>query len=322
MPAHKPPLAAVALIPVAVALVLTLFAWPNARVAPRHLPIGVAGSGAATAAERLSTQRGAFDIHRYSDEAAARNAIEDREVYGAFVLEPSGPKVLTASAASPAVAQLLNHAAANLSGSEAIVPVEDVAPAPRGAALASSVLPMVIAGMLTGALAAMIASRRSRKAALVLAGSVLAGLTATAIVHSWLDIVGGNWLLNAAALSFTVLAIAATVAGLHHLLGGKGIALAALVMVFIGNPFSAIGTAPELMPDPVRGLGQLLPPGAGGNLLRSTGFFDGATSGTYLIVLTTWTVAGLSLLIVPRRVPPAVADAGNTSPRVLHPTTT
>ena len=93
-------------------------------------------------------------MRRYRDEAAARTAIEDREVYGAFVATSSGPEVLTASAASPVVAQLLTHAAAAGGGSAqpaAAVPVEDVkAASPSGSALGSSVLPLVLAGILTG----------------------------------------------------------------------------------------------------------------------------------------------------------------------------
>ena len=110
---HRPPAAAILAVPVVVALVLTLFAWPSARLEPRDLPIGVAGAPPAAEAieKRLAQQEGAFDVQRYGDEAAAREAIEDRDVYGAFVATPSGPKVLTASAASPAVAQLLTHAA-------------------------------------------------------------------------------------------------------------------------------------------------------------------------------------------------------------------
>jgi hypothetical protein len=72
---------------------------------------------------------------------------------------------------------------------------------------------------------------------------------------------------------------------LEELLGERGIALGALTMVFVGNPFSAVGSAPELLPQPVGGIGQLLPPGAGGNLLRSTGFFDGAGAGGHVAVL-------------------------------------
>lgn len=296
----KTPAAAILLIPVAVAVILTLFAWPNARLHPRELPIGVAGQGATTVQAALEAEHGAFDVHRYADEAAAREAIENRDIYGAFVLGPGGPTVLTATAASPAVAQLLGHAAAELSESPNAVPVVDVVSAPRGAALASSVLPMVLAGILTGALAAAIAAGGFRRAGLVLLGSALAGLTATVIIQNWLRVIDGHWLVNVAALALTVLAISSVVAGLHRLWGAKGIGLGAATMVLIGNPFSAVGAAPELMPKPVGGIGQLLPPGAGGNLLRSTGFFDGAGSGSHLLVLAVWAVCGLAMCVIRR----------------------
>jgi hypothetical protein len=41
-----------------------------------------------------------------------------------------------------------------------------------------------------------------------------------------------------------------------------------------------------------------MPPGAGGNLLRSTGFFDGAAAGGHAAVLLAWAAAGLLLLAV------------------------
>ena len=106
-----------------------------------------------------------------------------------------------ASAASPAVAQFLTHAA----GSR---PVEDVVAAkPASNALAASVLPLVLAGILTGALAAHLTRRRGRRAGLVLGGALLTGLAATLIVQTWLGVVGGDWFANAGALSLTVLAI-------------------------------------------------------------------------------------------------------------------
>ena len=175
-------------------------------------------------------------------------------MYGAFVAASGGPKILSASAASPAVAQLLSHAAGDAA-------VEDVAPAPRGGALASSVLPLVLAGIVTGVLAAVLGSSGFRRAALAVTGSLLAGVAATLIVQTWLDIIEGSWVANAAALSLTVLAVAAAVAGGYSLLGERGAVLVALTMVLVGNPFSAVGSAPELLPPPVGGLGQLLPPG-------------------------------------------------------------
>src|SRR3712207_2474898 len=155
---------------------------------------------------------------------------------------------MTASGASPVVAQQLTHAASASAGARAAVVVEDVVPSsPAAAALPSSVLPLVLAGVLIGILASAIASGAVRRGALLLAGSVLAGLAATALIQSWLDIVGGNWAVNAGVLSLFVTSVAAVVAGFEKLLGRPGVALAVATMVFVGNPFSGAGSAPELL---------------------------------------------------------------------------
>jgi hypothetical protein len=316
---RKPPPAAILVVPLVVALILTLFAWPTARLEPRDLPIGAAGAPAQVAAieQRLARQEGAFDVERYRDEAAARAAIEDREVYGAFVATPRGAKVLTASAASPAVAELLDRAAEE--GPVGPLPVEDVVSAgPRGVALPSSVLPLLIAGILTGVLASTLASRAVGRAALVAAGSILAGLVATLIVQSWLDVIGGSWLENAGALSLMIGASAAGVAGMNALFGAKGIAFAALTIVLVGNPISGVASAPELLPQPVGAIGQLLSAGAGGNLVRSTGFFDGAGAGKHIAVLAAWVLIGLTLLAIAslrgRRAAPAATPSSPAEP--------
>ena len=295
---HRPPAAAILAVPLIVALVLALFAWPSSRLEPRDLPIGVAGTpGTVAPIERqLASQEGAFDIHRYGTEAEAREAIEDREVYGAFLASPSGPKVLTSSAGSPAVAQLLTHAAA-----EQDAEIEDVVTTPAaGSGLGSSVLPLVLAGLLTGVLASLAVSRGSARVALTVAGSVLGGIAAALVADTWLGIVEGDWLVNAGAFGLTFIAIAGAMVGLYSLLGKAGLGIGALLMVFIGNPFSAAATAPELLPEPVGGIGQLLPPGAGANLLRSTGFFDGAGAGEHIAVLAVWAVLGLAAALLTR----------------------
>jgi hypothetical protein len=261
------------IVPIIAALVLTLFAWPAARLGPRDLPVGVVGAGPALPAKK-------FDVHQYADETDARSAIEDREIYGAL----AGDKVLIATAASPAVAQMLTHAAEGR-------PVEDVVPAgPESSALAASVLPLVLAGIIVGVLSIHL----RRRVTALFAGALLAGLSAALVVQSWLGVVDGDFWANSAALSLTVLAIGATVSGLESVLGKIGIALGALTMVFIGNPFSGVATAPEMIPAGT--FGQLLPPGAGGNLLRSTGFFDGAAAGGHVAVLAGWAAFGLALI--------------------------
>ncbi|HET9736604.1 MAG TPA: ABC transporter permease [Solirubrobacteraceae bacterium] len=304
---HRPKPAAFLLVPVAFAIILALFAWPNAEAGPRDLPIGVAGQPAQTRPieQGLASRGEAFDIHRYADEAAAREAIEDRDIYGAFVATPDGAKVLTATAASAPVATLLTHAA-DETGAE----VEDVtAASARAGALPSSVLPLLIGGILVGVASILFAASPLQRAGLVLGGSLLMGLTATLLIQGWFDILGGDWGANTAAFSLMVTAIAAVVAGLEAVIGKAGIALGALTMVFVGNPFSGAAAGPHMLPEPAGLIGQLMPPGAGANLARSTGYFDGAAAGGHVAVLAAWALLGFALLAVAalrqRRLAPA-----------------
>jgi hypothetical protein len=297
---HPPrkPWAVLVIAPLAVAILLALFAWPSARLEPRDLPIGVAGPSAATRVMEQRLPAGAFEVHRFAGEAAAREAIQDREVYGAFVVTPQGTKVLTASAASPAVAQMMSAVASHQARPGASPQVEDVVSGGRSApALPSAVLPLILAGILIGVLAGVMTSGALRRAGVVVAASVVAGLTTAAVVQGWLGVVDGDWVANAAGLSLTVLAIAVVVTGLYALLGERGAALGAVTMVLVGNPFSGVASAPEMLPQPVGALGRLMPPGAGGNLLRSTGLFDGAAAGGHVVVLAVWVVAGFGLLL-------------------------
>jgi hypothetical protein len=117
-----------------------------------------------------------------------------------------------------------------------------------------------------------------------------------AVAQGWLGALNGNWLTNAGVFALTILAIASVIAGLGALLGTAGLALGALLIVFVGNPFSGVATSPALLPPAVGVIGQLMPPGAGGNLLRSTAFFGGAGGGGSLAVLCVWILLGLAMI--------------------------
>lgn len=320
MPAahNRRAVAVILLVPLVVTLSLWAFSWPAARIAPRDVPVGIAGTAPAAdqLQHRFEQRGGAFEVHRYDDGAAARDAVEDRVVYGAFVITGKGTQLLTASAAGPVVSQLLTEAARGAAPAGAAVPVTDVvaAPAadPRGAALGASILPLALAGVAAGAMVTLLKLRGAR-AALALGGaSVLVGVAATAVTHSWLGVITGDWWTEAGAIGLTVLAIASAVGGLAALLGTKGIGVGALLMVLLGNSFSGVTSAPELLPEPVGVIGQWLPPGAGGSLLRSVAFFDGAAAGPAVLTLTAWAALGLgAVLIGGRRKPDAAETAGH-----------
>ena len=298
-PGHRPsPWIAVLAVPVIVAIALSTFAWPAANLEPRDLPLGVAGPAEATGPVEamLAEENGAFDLHRYADPAAATEAIEDREIYGAVVAAPEGLTLLIASAASPTVAGLLRE---NLATPQTTV--LDVVPAdpddPRGAAFASMILPLVLAGIIGGVIVALLARPGLEQVGILAAMAAASGLVTIAMVQAWLGIIEGPWLLNAGVVALAVLAIASVIAGLNALIGPAGIALGALLVVLVGNPWSGIASAPELLPKAAGFIGQLLPPGAGGNLLRSTAFFDGAGAGGQLAVLLVWTALGLGAIM-------------------------
>ncbi|MET7694018.1 ABC transporter permease [Streptomyces sp. NPDC005483] len=295
----------VVLVPLLATLALWAFAWPAARTAPRDLPLGVAGPAAATVQveKQLRQHEGAFEIHRYADERAARAAIEDRTVYGAVVVTAQGSELLTASAASPVVAQLLQQAVtrqAAASGAE--VRTVDVVPAPasdpRGAVLSSSVLPLTLSGIIAGALVTLLGLRGLRAAAALVLCAALVGVIAAALAHSWLGALTGNWWAEAGTLALATLAVSAAVAGLAALFGFAGIGVAAFLVMFLGNPFSGATSAPRLLPVPVGTIGQWLPPGASATLLRSVSFFDGAAATGPALTLTWWAVLGLGAVLL------------------------
>ncbi|MFE6773495.1 ABC transporter permease [Streptomyces fimicarius] len=312
--------AVVLLIPLMVTLALWAFAWPAARIAPRDLPVGVAGAAPAAQQleQRFQQRDGAFEVHRFDDEADARAAIEDRVVYGAVVATPQGPHLLTASAASPVVSQLLREAVTASVPEGTQVQVTDVVAAPpgdpRGSALGASVLPLALAGMAAGAVVTLMGLRGVRAALTLVGSAALVGLAATAVAHSWLGVVTGDWWTEAGVLALTVLAIGSAVAGLAALFGPRGIGIGALLMVLLGNSFSGVTSAPQLLPEPVGAIGQWLPPGAGGSLLRSVAFFDGSAAGGAVLTLSLWSLSGLAAVLLARRAPAAAEPVGPTEP--------
>lgn len=281
------------------ALMLIAFAWPASNIAPRDLPVAVAGPQATVVADRLNGHSpGAFETETVTDETAARQAITDREVYGAIVTGSGAPRVLVASGASPAVAQQLTQLAQQLSGLPT-AQAEDVVAAdpddPRGIGFGAMALPLVMSGIAAGVLLALAVPTAAGRLTGTLVFAIAGGLLSMAVVQGWLSLLPGGYLLLSAVAALVSFAMAATVAGLATVLGRAGLGLAALTMLLIGNPLSGATSAPELLPQPWGMIGQLLPPGAAASLLRSAAFFDGAGAGGPLLVLLVW--AGVATVL-------------------------
>ena len=253
---------------------------------------------------------GAFAITYYPGEAALRDAIRNRDVYGgiSFGTDLMSPAkrlrkalLLIATGGSPMVAQMLTQIGNGIA-QQAGVPLrtEDLAPPtaddPRGAGLAASALPITLAGLLPAVALVLLLKREvwTRFAAAVVFAAG-AGTTIAALLRYVFDSIDQNIWGVAAGLTLGLLAAGLSMLGLGSLFGRVGLAVGALLALLLGNPLSGLNSAPEMLPSGWGALGQWLPQGATATLLRSTAFFDGAGATTAIAVLTCWAVAGAAL---------------------------
>jgi hypothetical protein len=318
-PVHDAPAAIratgiVVVLTVALAILAIAFALPAARSKPHHVPIGAAGPTAASGqVEDMLEQHapGAFAITYYPGEAALRDAIRNRDVYGGISLaadgaghpSPDGRDLLIATGGSPVVAQMLTQFGTGIA-QQAHLPlrIEDLAPPtardPRGAGLAASALPITLAGLLP-AVALVLLLRREvwtrLVAAVVFAAGAGAGLAA--LLRYVFGSIDHNVWGVAAGLTLGMLAAGLAMLGLGSVFGRAGLTIGTLLAMLLGNPLSGLTSAPEMLPAGWGALGQWLPQGATATLLRSTAFFDGAGATTAIAVLICWAVAGLALIV-------------------------
>jgi hypothetical protein len=295
-----------------IGLVLLALGLPVVRAEPHQLPIGlVAPPPAAAQIVTALDQRApdAFAVTEFADEAALTEAIRNREVYGGLVSGAGRPVVLTASAASTAAAQTLAAIAPALGSDGAGAEVRDVVPLPaedpRGVGLAALILPLVLGAIIPAAVLGSMPLRRTVLLAATAAYAVIGGVTFAAVLHGVFGTLDGNFWTESAVLAAIVAASTIALVGLQWVAGRVGLAIGAVLLALVANPLSGATTAPEFLASPWREIGQLMPPGAGVQLVRSVSFFDGASSAGSWWVLAAWAAAGLLLLALPRRSQPA-----------------
>ncbi|WP_280432011.1 hypothetical protein [Nocardia brasiliensis] len=309
LPSRWPTVAgAVVVLTTITSVLLIAFAWPSVRSSVHDVPIAVAGPATAVAQVRTALEQrapGSFDITDVADTASAEQLIRDRQVYGAIDLSSDTPQVIIASAASTALAQTLQTMATGLGprGNAATpmavrdlaaLPTED----PRGAGLSAAALPLVMGGLLASVLLTRLVHGTGRRISGALAFAVTGGLAVAGILQFWFGSLSGSYPANTGAVALSIAATSLTVLGLESVFGYAGIGIGAVIMMLIGNPPSGTATAPEMLPGWSGALGQLLPPGAGGRLLRSTAFFDGRGATPAVTVLVVWATLGAALCLI------------------------
>jgi hypothetical protein len=270
---------------------------------PHGLRIGVSGPQAATAQITAALNRTGpnYNVTTYPDEAAMAAAIKNRDIYGGFVAAPGALRVLDAPAAGATVATALSTAGYTLGNAAgAKVSVVSVVPFPpddpRGAGFTAAALPLVIGGILPALIFMRLfpASLRSRVGG-ALIFSLAGGLAVEAVLDFWFGTVAGHFWPAGLGISLGMVAIALPFLGMDAWLGNLGFVIMIGLVMILGNALSGLASGPDWLPAGWGTLGQYLPPGASGSLLRSVAYFDGKGALHPLIVLICWVLGGYIL---------------------------
>jgi hypothetical protein len=271
---------------------------------PHDLPIGVAGPDPVVApvAEQLQSQ-GSFSVTIYPDEQRGRSAIENRDVYAVF-MPGQPPKLLVATAASPAVANLLTNLFTKRSlAQDQRLTVEDVVPLPGNDRVGASVAILASYLMLLGVAPAILIAFLGRglgavqRLVIVLAFAILAGLGIGGLVGPVLSTIPSQFWNVAVASGLIVFAIGAACVGLESFLGRAGIGVAIVLFFLFGSSTSAASSAPELLPGFFQAWNGILAPGLAVRLLRSAAYFSWHKSEAPVVGLAAYGLAGALMVL-------------------------
>lgn len=327
-------LSLVVILTAILAIMMAAFALPAVHSGIHQVPIGVIVKDETTY-QKLSNslQEKGFKVKRYTTAQETVKAIQERKAYGAFLVDTSGELTMyKATAASTTVAQLLTDVSKKIlvqektvvqaKLSQAIakttdlvqlktliqkselvsakqVKVIDVKSFPKadekGSGLAAGSLPIALGGWIgTVAISQLIKGKRQKFMA-VIGFSIIGGLGLIAVIQFGIGTFDGNYFLTSLGAMLGIMATSFFVLGILEVLGLPGLGIAAIVLILLGNPLSGLVSAPELLPAGWGALGQLLPPGATGTLLRNIAFFDGHAVTQPLIVLLAYVGVGMIL---------------------------
>jgi hypothetical protein len=299
------------------------FVFAQATPKPHELPVGVTGADAARAQTAIRRSSGStYRVHRYADEAGARQALRDRDAYAVLVVGGATPRLLTAPAAGRSVAMLVEQQLPTAAGlpkmpAPQVVQVRPLSTSdPNDNAINLLLLPLVIFGVMVPVLITVVAPAVPvRTRLVVVAGfAVLAGLATTLVIHVWLGALPGSFAALAGIGALLVFAVTAPTSAFIGLLGPAGAGLGVLAFLIFGNVASGATVADELLPGLWRVAGPWLPPGSAAQALRNVAYFGGVDILRPLLVLAAYAIValGVALAVGDRRPAPQGDPSGPT----------
>lgn len=284
---------------------LAAFASPE----PHNLPVGIVGSEQQAAAVEQGVDKnapGKVEFTTYSSTTQAQDAIKDRTVFGAYVLDTDGKtaQLYYAGANGPGVTSTLEGIFGGVAqNSDTTLKTEDVVPAAsgdtRGLGIFYAGFGIVLGAFLFALISAQMApALQLRLRMLSIAIFAVLGGTAVALIarSTGFSVLPGNLAANISVIGLLAGAVSAGTLLLLRLGRQAGTLLASLIMLIIGNATSSGVLPAAYLPDWLHPFSAILPAGLGLRALFGESYFnnDGYVSG--LILLTVWIVASLGII--------------------------
>ncbi|MET7744286.1 hypothetical protein [Streptomyces sp. NPDC005385] len=288
---------------------LCAFALPSLHSGPHQVPVGATGPARVTEALQESLDGPNWDVRLYEASADIESAVKSGDLAGGLAVTARGIEVYTATAGGPSATSALTALGERVAAQhDASVTVRDLVPFteddPRGAGLTAALMPMIFGGIFPALiLSSVFPGHRGLRIRLAgaLMFSAVAGTAVAAVLQFGTHSVDGTFGLTALGVILGMAAMSTLLLGLQARLGVAGFAFGGALMMLLGNPLSGLATGPHWLPDGWATVGQLLPPGASGSLLRANGFFDGSGGGSAVLVLMVWVVLGIGLALIADR---------------------
>lgn len=284
---------------------LLLFIMPSLKSGPHELPVGVVGDQAVaqqTEAALNANDPEAFVVTSYGSADELNEAIRTRQVMGGFDYSQVGEmRVAVASAGSTAVSGTLTQMGQAIAKQANLEPrVDDIVALPAadktGTGIGGLAFPLVFGGIVpVVAFRALLAGHRNWIMGGIIVFSLVGGFIVSLVLQEMFGSTEGVLWPVAGAMALGISALAVPLSGLYECFGSKGFTIAAASQMFVGNPFAGIATSSVWLPGAIAAVGQLLPPGATGSLVRAVAYFDGHGGAHGFLTLTAWVILGIVL---------------------------
>lgn len=300
-------------IPIIIGIMLFAFLAPTFASGPKGVPIAIAAPDPIVAQLEQGIGEDGPEITTYASRDEVRDAVMHRDAVGGVAIEPDGATAYTAAGNGAPYVQMIEGMAGKLEAQGVEVAREELAPTseedPQATGLAVLGLPLAFGGIISAVIATFaFRGQRWAKVAVLTGIAAVGSLVVTWMLHSAYGTLTGNFALEWLGIGCGILATSMLTAGLAAVIGTPGVAIGAVLTIFLANPLSGLATGPWLLPAGWSTLGQWMPVGATGHLIRSVSFFEGLGATQSWWVLGVWIAVGFVLLMLDRSRAQRAAD--------------